>query len=601
MFHPDGARAADRYPPYGPHAAPFLVPVAFNPMRILVSGSLGRWCAVVLATATLAACKDGTGPAKSKAPVASVTVTGAPASYLVLGKTVQLSATPRDAAGNTVNSAVTWSSSDSLLARVSTSGLVTALAPGNVTINAQADGISGFASFAVVLPVSSVLVASPAEALYVSQAVQLAVTPRDSLGRVLTGRSAAWSTSDAQKASVDAQGKVTALGAGSVTITADCEGKLASVTLTLLARPVADWSQVGDWATYQGNAQHTGFVAGTLDPVSFHSLWSTSPAGGTALNPVTAAAGKVFVSTVAYFGQQMVAVLDAQTGAQKWARDLGPIHGVHPPAYDNGRMYVTTSGHQDSFLWAFDAETGAVQFRTAYLNQWSRYYAPTVVNGTVYMAGGYYDGMYAFNAADGGQRWFVNLNQYDQWTPSVSDGLVYAYTGVYSPELTVADAATGTVAYNIPDPHFNWNGYSMDVAPVLASPSQVVATQNRRLVSFDLPGRRIGWEQTASYYGNVTVANDVLYVFNNNQLEARRASDGGLLWVWVPPSGAPVGTTIATRNLLFISTASTTYVLDLASRKVTWSYPAGGSLALSKDGILFIAQSNGALAAIAVK
>lgn len=570
-------------------------------MRPSASTSLGRVCVAVLAaTAVLAACgKDGTGP--SNQPVTSVTVTGAPEDYLVLGKTAQLSATPRDAAGNTLNRKVTWTSSDSTLASVSATGLVTARQTGNVTIHAQSEGVNGYASFAVVLPVASVLVTSPAEDMYVSQVVQLALTPRDSLGRVLTGRHATWSTSDAQKATVDAQGRVTGVGAGSVTITVDCDGKLASVTLSLLARPVADWSQVGDWATFQGNPQHTGFVPGTIDPVSFHPLWTVTPAAGTALNPVTAAAGKVFVTTNAYFGQQMIAVLDAQTGAQKWARNFGQIHGVHPPAYDNGRVYVTTSGHEDSYLWAFDAETGTVMFRSAYGNQWSRYFAPTVVGGTVYMAGGYYDGMYAFRASDGGQQWFANLNQYDQWTPAVSNGQVFAYTGSYSPKLTVADAATGATAYEIPDPHFSWNGWSMDVAPVVTASGHVVATQGNRLLSFDLAGRQVGWEQTATYRGNPTAAGDVLYVFNNNQVEARRESDGGLLWVWVPPTGNPVGTAIATRNLLFVSTANTTYALDLAARKVTWSHPAGGLLALSKDGILFIAQSNGALTAIAVR
>jgi hypothetical protein len=564
--------------------------------------SFGRACAAVLALSTLfAACKDGGPSGPSDTPVTSVTVTGAPEDFLVMGTTVQLSASPRNAAGKAVNAAGTWTTSDSTLASVSTSGLVTARQPGNVTINADAQGVSGFASFAVVLPVASVQVASPAEAMYVAQVVQLAITPRDSLGRVLTGRHANWSTSDAQKATVDAQGKVTGVGAGSVTISVNCEGKLASATLSLLARPVADWSQVGDWATFQGNPQHTGFVAGTIDPVSFHPLWTVTPAAGTALNPVTAAAGKVFVSTNAYFGRQMIAVLDAQTGAQKWARDFGQIHGVHPPAYDNGRVFVTTSGHQDSYLWAFDAETGTVQFRSAYGNQWSRYFAPTVVNGTVYMAGGYYDGMYAFRTADGGQQWFAGLNQYNEWTPAVSNGQVFAYTGEYSPRLTVVNAGTGETAYEIPDPHFSWNGWSMYVAPVVTAANRVVATQQNRLVSFDLAARQVGWEQTASYKGNPTAAGEVLYVFNNNQVEARRESDGGLLWVWVPPTGAPVGTTIATRNLLFVSTASTTYALDLAARKVTWSHPAGGLLALSKDGILFISQSNGALTAIAIK
>jgi outer membrane protein assembly factor BamB len=58
---------------------------------------------------------------------------------------------------------------------------------------------------------------------------------------------------------------------------------------------------------------------------------------------------------------------------------------------------------------------------------------------------------------------------------------------------------------------------------------------------------------------------------------------------------------VATKNLLFVSTAANTYAVDLTSRRQMWSYPAGGQLALSNQGILFIAQVTGKLTAIAVK
>jgi len=58
---------------------------------------------------------------------------------------------------------------------------------------------------------------------------------------------------------------------------------------------------------------------------------------------------------------------------------------------------------------------------------------------------------------------------------------------------------------------------------------------------------------------------------------------------------------LVTKNLLFVSTADATYAVDIASRKQVWSYPVGGALALSSQGILFIAQDQGKLVAIGVK
>jgi hypothetical protein len=362
-----------------------------------------------------------------------------------------------------------------------------------------------------------------------------------------------------------------------------------------------EWGLAPEWVTYQGNASHSGYVAVTLDSTKFSEAWIATIWSGTPLNPVTAGDGNVFVSTNSYFGKQLLAVLDAKNGSLKWSYDFGAIHSVNPPAYSNGRVYVTTGGHSDSFVWCFSADSGDPVFKSAYSNQWSHYFAPTIVDDALYMAGGYYDGAYRFNAINGDQIWFASLNQYDQWTPAIRDGLVYAYTGSYSPKVSVLNVADGSVVYEIPDPNFSWNGWSMNIAPALGSQNDLLATQNNRLISFDLQGRVIRWEQTGTYTGNVTTGNGVLYVINNSQIEARAESDGSLLWVWIAPDGIPTGNIIVTKNLLFVSTDATTYAVNLRTHDQVWSYPKGGQLALSKQGILLISGQDGKVAAIAVK
>lgn len=536
-------------------------------------------------------------------PVASVQIVGAPLDSLIAGATVQLRAVARNAAGDSLpGRTVFWMSTSFDVASVSADGLVTTRAPGAVQITATVEGRSASFILHVLEPVSTVTVASPFPGMYETQVLQLAATPRGALGSVLARRPVAWSSSDPLRATVDSAGRVTGVGAGEVTISATSEGKTGSVRLEVRPRPAADWTQATWWTTHQGNACHDGFVNVTADPVAFRELWARSPLGATALNPVTEGDGRVFISGYAYFGGQTLAAVDARTGTGGWSHPFGTIHGVHPPAFGNGRVYATTSGHEDSFLYAFDAASGTVAFREPYGNQWSRYLAPVVSGETVFMAGGYYGGMYAFRSTDGQRRWVANTNQYDEWTPAVANGQVYAYTGSYSPMLQVHDAATGAQTYTIADPNFSWNGWSIGGAPVLGSMNNVLVTQGGRLVSFNLGARTVGWERPGTFRGAVTVADGVLYVINNEQVEARRESDGALLWLWIPPANQrPTGTIVATRNLLFVSTATHTYAIDIAARLVTWSHAAGGHLALGRDGILFIAQESGMLTAVDLK
>ena len=85
----------------------------------------------------------------STAPVATVTVTPATAN-LGIGQTLQLVATLKDAAGNTLTGrTVTWSSALPLLASVNSNGLVSGLLAGIVPITATSEGKNGSSSITV--------------------------------------------------------------------------------------------------------------------------------------------------------------------------------------------------------------------------------------------------------------------------------------------------------------------------------------------------------------------------------------------------------------------------------------------------------------------
>jgi uncharacterized protein YjdB len=177
-------------------------------------------------------------PAPAPAPVATVTVTPT-ASSIYQGQGVQLQAALRDANGNVLTGrAVTWTSSNAGVASVSSTGYVTAGATGSAVITATSEGKSGTASVTVgVVPVASVTVSPASVSLQPNGTAQLGATVRNAAGDVLSARLITWSSSNTTVATVSATGFVTALAAGSATITATSEGKTGSATVSVTAPP----------------------------------------------------------------------------------------------------------------------------------------------------------------------------------------------------------------------------------------------------------------------------------------------------------------------------------------------------------------------------
>ena len=187
-------------------------------------------------TATITATVEGkSATAKvtiTPVPVASVSVSPATSS-LVIGATVQLSATTKDESGNTLSGrTVTWTTSDASVASVDGNGLVKAVALGSATITATSETKTATAQITVTeAPVASVAVSPATVSVALNATTQLTATTSDANGYVLNGRTVTWSSSDPSKATVDATGLVKGLAYGQVIITATSEGKTGTATV----------------------------------------------------------------------------------------------------------------------------------------------------------------------------------------------------------------------------------------------------------------------------------------------------------------------------------------------------------------------------------
>ena len=354
-----------------------------NPAVATVNGA-GQATGVAVGAATLTATSEGkSGTAAilvTNVPVASVAVSPASASVQV-GQTVQLAATPRDANGNPLSGrAVSWASSNTAVATVSGSGLVTGVTAGSATITATSEGQGGTATITVsTVLVASVTVSPATASVQAGQTVQLAATPKDANGNPLSGRTVTWASSNSAVATVGGSGLVTGVTAGSATITATSEGKsgtsaitvtapapapVASVTVTpapasvptgqtvqltatlkdangntLTGRTVAWASNNTAVATVTGSGMVSGVTAGTA------SIAATSETvtGTSALTVTAAAASYVLV------GAGDIADCDASATAALLDNIPGTVFTAGDNAYPNGSSADYTQCYDPSW------------------------------------------------------------------------------------------------------------------------------------------------------------------------------------------------------------------------------------------------------------
>lgn len=159
---------------------------------------------------------------------------------LVTGQTRQINPTVVSADGTPISGrVVTFGSSNTNVLTVSTSGLVTAVAEGVATIGAAAEGKTAQVNVTVTREAVASVTLTPvvAQLMRIGGQLQVTATPRNSQGLPLTGRAVNFTSNNPAVATVTPAGVVSAVGVGNATVTADVEGRTASLGITVTEVP----------------------------------------------------------------------------------------------------------------------------------------------------------------------------------------------------------------------------------------------------------------------------------------------------------------------------------------------------------------------------
>lgn len=322
----------------------------------------------------------------SPAAVASVTISPDTLALLAGGK-ARFSVELRDARNNILTSrAIQWSSSDPLLAAVDADGIVTALAPGLVTVSAVSEGVTGTAIVRIDNVAANIVrtVVSPATVSLnaIGQATQLIARSYLADSSLAAGRYT-WrvSTGAAGLLAVDSLGRLTALGAGSgYVIVTEAGGTTDSAQVVVVQVPAlvvmeqpTTMDAVGLTATFHAVADDS---LGTAIPGTLFNWTLDTPGvatmvvlGGDSIVVRGDANGTtgITASTAGLSGAtrlsivQKAAIIDVGPAALRLGIDGRAL--VTAAAYDRNRTPIATK--PGDFKWSVEGSGGVVEIDLA--------------------------------------------------------------------------------------------------------------------------------------------------------------------------------------------------------------------------------------------
>jgi large repetitive protein len=373
----------------------------------------------------------------------------------------------------------------------------------------------------------------------------------------------------------------------------DPAGVTSTATVTVLVNASAgrDWTMLGNSPT------HSGYTPVSVGTAAWQPSWTVTAPVGTFPSSVAIENGTVAVSMNSRFGANFLMGLTLSAGAELWRKDMGPVNALMPPAVSNGFVFVQNgkgTSTSPERLSKVNLTTGTVAWQVPWSSQWENYLAPIIADGKVWIGGGTYGGLYAFNEATGAQLFFTSQSQTDGWTPTYDGASVYTcLSGV----LKAHHPATGVEQWKLT---LQSSSYGSQL--VVAANPFVLISLNSEIVAVNTMTRQVAWRREAplvagspgQFSRHLSAIHGEVYAQTaNGPLMAYALGTGAPRRTYTPSDAAMAysGKPIITNDAVFLATGSTTEIFDRWTAARRQIIQKTGEIALAGGRLLISSQS----------
>jgi outer membrane protein assembly factor BamB len=355
-------------------------------------------------------------------------------------------------------------------------------------------------------------------------------------------------------------------------------------------------SILASWTMDKSNSSRTGKSPYTAD-TAVTTKWSTTLTAVSSSPVVVDTNGQVYVST-----NKGLQALDG-SGNKLWFASTSQVPSSKVIDANNNIYFSSTDC--TGFIYSYSAQgTKNWEYNLRQNRGVCGDYAVSILglspDGTTLYVGARYpaNAIIALNL-DGTQKWYRNLNYYPTNAAAIAeDGTIYVGTG--GSGILFALNSDGTIKWQ----KSTASGSTVSLStPAIDSSSniyvQTSGATTENLVSFNSTGTK-RWSYAlpagTSFNGSPSIDGSVVYISETTNIRAINATNGTLLWKWIPPSTTSkiaTNTTLDKNGNIYFSQDNKIYSLSPDGSQ-RWSHTISsllGSIVIAEDNLLYVTQT----------